>query len=867
MKRISLAAVLALAAVSSFGLQLLAQELKPFRMEDDTPVMRATPVHPPKALPNDAVDDGSAPAAVPVATPIPRTTPPPKAMPVKRAKPVKGVDPQPARPAAPPPPPEPSDPGEIRISPQVGSKPPDQAQIDIADSYYARKMYDMATPEYQRYIDQYPGGADLQTAMFRLAQCYRQNGTINAARSTYELLLDRFQTGDFVGPAAYFLAELYYQDKNYIMALPLYRRASVRLKEPGVVNAAKFFTARCDEGIGAKLEARGIYEELAETKDNNLFRDASRLSFALLLKEGHTTTATSEALKQVLTLLKQTDNPDLQAEAEVHAGLWELELGQTDKAAVDLKKALEMPSIGRWKEVAQMGLIRMYFDTAKYQQVLDTYGEESSQFSSETKPEALLLVGDAQRQLHKFPEALAAYDQVMKDYATSVFAKDAAYKRLVCLYNAGDAKLPAEIDNYLANNPVADKRDEVVLMKAEALYKKQDYQSAAPIYEQVAKSVHLTGTLRAEALFKYGWCSMQVRDFDHGIRAYSQFVDEYPTNKSMPYALIQRALAYQAQKNLTGAEKDFDTIIRRYPTAAKEREISLQQKALIRGQQNDNPGMAEAFEILLKDYPSTNAAAQAHYWIGSSAFDSKDYKKAADHLAKARDMDKEQFFERSTLRVILAEYYLEDKDAVAREVDLYSASGKSKVPVEVLRWLTEQLEKAAMLENAEKYEQMIVPREDAQPRDWLVLGDTRLKLSKFEPSAAAFNKYLERVKEPPSRALGFLQLSKAQIGMKDYEGAMKSVNEALTLQQEGKINGEAKIVAGDVEMARGNFEEAAKLYMSVGAILDDEEVTPHALEKAITAYRNAGKEPEAKKTLNRLQSRYPEYFQKQKLAK
>jgi hypothetical protein len=62
-------------------------------------------------------------------------------------------------------------------------------------------------------------------------------------------------------------------------------------------------------------------------------------------------------------------------------------------------------------------------------------------------------------------------------------------------------------------------------------------------------------------------------------------------------------------------------------------------------------------------------------------------------------------------------------------------------------------------------------------------------------------------------------------------------------------------------MARASYEQAAKLYASVSLLLDDEEVTPKALEKAYNAFKKAGMEPEAKKTLNTLQSRYPEYLQ------
>ncbi len=865
---------------STFGVALVlaiatgaapAQDnLKPFRSDDGKPVMRALPVRPPRALPADAVDDTADAPTAPTAPTAPAATPVPvpKAIPVRRAKPVKAApEPQPARPAPPPAAPEPADPGEIRISPQAAARSPDQVQMEVADSYYSRKMYDMAAPEYQRYVEQYPGLPDMQAAFFRLGQCYQKMGSTNAAKSAYEQLLDRFQVGEFIGPAAYFLAQMNYDEKNYAAALPLFRKASVRLKEPGVVSAAKFFTARCLESQGPlyKLEARAIYEELSEVKENNLFRDASRLSYALILHEGKNT---AEALKQIQILQKQTENPDILAEAAVHVGIWELELGQTEKAGADLKKSLELPEIGRWREVAELGLVRTYYDTGKYKQVLDAYADltkgqnPSVQFSPETKPELLLLVSDALRQLGKYPEAIAQYDEIVKTYPNTLYAREASYQRLACFYNSNDPKLVAEIDAYLNNNPEADKRDQVMLMKAETFYKKQDYQAAAPLYEQISKSTRLTGTLKAESLFRYGWISMQLRDFDHAIKAFSSFIDDYPTNKSLPDAVTQRAVAFQSMKNLAAAEKDFDTVIRRFPKAAKQRELALQQKALIRGQQNDNAGMNEAFEQLLKDYPESAAAAQAHFWLGCSAFDAKDYPKAAAQLDKARELDKEQFFEKATLRIMLSYYYQDDKAGVAKEVDRYAKSGKSRVPVEVLRWLAEQLYNGASYENAEKYLSQLASRDDAQPKDILTLGKTCLDLKKYKQAGEALQRYLSMVHEPPSRALGLLDLSNAQIGQKDLAAAQKSVDEALTLQPEGKISGEARIVAGEIQEERGNFEDAAKLYMSVSVILDDEDVTPRALERAVKAYQKAGKDPEAKKTLNTLQSRYPEYFQK-----
>ena len=53
--------------------------------------------------------------------------------------------------------------------------------------------------------------------------------------------------------------------------------------------------------------------------------------------------------------------------------------------------------------------------------------------------------------------------------------------------------------------------------------------------------------------------------------------------------------------------------------------------------------------------------------------------------------------------------------------------------------------------------------------------------------------------------------------------------------------------------------DAMDHYPSYEFVIDDEDITPRALEKAVEAYTKSGNEAEAKKTLNLLQSRYPDH--------
>ncbi len=827
-----------------------ATNLKPFFTEDGVPVRRAEPVLRPLVTPVTPVTPAQ-PPVVPGARENPATPPPGGAF---------------SRPDV-------TDPtAEIRITP-LGTMRPEQMQLNIADRFYAQKSYDQAAPEYERFLTLYPNTAEKPNVLYRLGECYRALGAWNAAKNSYEALLGQFSNAELLGPAAYRLADIYYQERNFQEALVHYRRASVRLRDPLLANAAKFFSGRCNEALGLKMEARGVYEDLVNTPESNPYLEASRLSYAQLLREAG---RTGDALKQIQILSKQGSNEELKAQATVFAGLWQRDLGQVSRAAEEFRKALQMPGIGRWRDTALMGLLQTYFEEKKFAELVELYESVAKDTVSELRPEMLTLAGKAYRRMGKTREAVAMLDQIVKEFPGSPAAVESAAERLAHLSNESDPRVLEEIDAYLAAYPEATQRDLVLLMKAENLYKKRDYAGAALIYGALEKSASLGPDYRADAVFKSGVCFFQTKDYALAIRAYTALIELYPRAKSVGSALFQRGVARAYLKEVAGAARDFDEFLAKYPKA-KEREQALQQKALVLGQMGDHPGMAATFQRLLKEYPETAAAAEANYWAGLVAFENKDYRMAVAPLERARKLNKEEFGERASLRILLSYFYLEDKRALGREIDGFETFGsKRPVPVEVLRWMGQSSFDAAVSEqkpeprgehyrNAAKYLALLAQRDEVKPEDYLSLGRSRVELGEFEGAAVALKQLLTLAKEPGPRILALLALGRAQLGLKEFQAAQRSVDGVLELQPDGEYNAQARMLAGDLQRAQGNLEQAAKVYESV-AVIDHEQVTPAALEKAVEAYRELGRDADARRLLNKLQSRYPEYAQRKRIS-
>jgi TolA-binding protein len=805
------------------------------------------------------VDEPPVARAVPFNTP----TPAPSARP-RRSAPAaseSSLAPRPSGPASNPeePPPE---------SPTTETEAADRRQLDYANALFSRKLYDLAVPEYEKYLGQYPGAPGRASAYFYLAECYRALNRSGAARTNFQSVLDNYGESEFAGPASYGVAEILFTQKEYGGALSLFHRAAAKSKESALALSARYFEARCLENVDRKDEAQNLYQQIAEVRNPNPYRDDARLAAgSIALARGRK----ADAFRNYEALANETQKPALKAEATVRAGMVAVDLQQPEKGKLDktmaekalslLQKGRSLPEAGRWRAVAEVGLLRLQYQSGQYEKVLAEYRRGQEQIPEEVRAEMMLIVGNSQRQMGHTKEADDVYRQIIAKYPDREEARDAQYQRLINFYNNNAPTLLAEVEEYLKSNPTAERADQAKLLKAEHFYKEQKFAEAAPIYAELRAS-NLSPKLRAEAAYKLGWCFVQLKDGPQAIEAFGYFVKGFPDSQQLPSALTQRALAYQERKNYDAAIEDLNALLAKYP-AAKEREAALQQKALILGQQDNSKGMSDAFRQLLKEFPKSLAAAQANYYIGKAAFEAKDYKGALAPLDAARQLNKEQYYNLATLRIVSAFFYLKDRPALTNEVNGFlEANSSARVPAEILEWLGVEYYNEKNYPAAEKYFSLLGQSEslgNVKPDFWFYLADTETKLKNFAQAEIAYEKYLQVATDPAAKAKTLLALGATKIAAHKPDDAQKIAEEIMSLQPEGRVNAEARLLAGDVQVERQHFDEAGKAFMGVALLYDDPAITPRALQKAALAYEKAGKKEEADRLAKQLHDRYPDY--------
>ena len=743
-----------------------------------------------------------------------------------------------------------------------------ERQLDYANGLFTRKLYDLAAPEYQKYLEDYPGRAGRANAYFSLGECYRNLGRASSARTNLQKVLNDYGDSEFAGPAAYALAEMAFADKDYAAALPLFHRSAGKSKEGAVALSAHYFEARCLEALGRKEEAANIYAEVAEAANPNPFREDARVTAAsIFAARGRKI----DALKQYEALANEAQKPALKAESAVRGGMIALDFVQADKGKIDkavadraealLRKGRALPEAGKFRAIAQVGLRRLQYQTGQYARLLAEYTKEQASLPEAAQAEVLLLAANSERQLGNSKEAEALYGQIIAKFPDREEAKDAAYQRLINVYNSDQSALISAVDEFLATNPTNERADQAKLLKAEALYKQQNCAQAVSIYEELRAS-QLSAKLRTEAAYKLGLCHAQMKNIPGVIEAFTYYVQTFPDDAQVPAALAQRALAYEQDKNYSAAVADLNTILTKYPKA-HEREAALQLKALILGQQENTKGMVETFRQLLREYPKSSVAAQAQYYIGKAAFESKDYKTALSALNAARQLNKEQYYNLASLRIMLCQFYLKDRNALTKEVNSFMAnSPNTNVPPEVLEWLGIGYYNEKNFQAAEKYLSALRKIDNpggVKPDFLFYLGDAATKLKNLPEAEDAFGKYLQTAKDPAGKAKVLLALGAVKISAHKPDEAQKIAEEIMTLQPEGRVNAEARLLAGEVQLERGNFDDAGKAFKGVALLYDDPAITPRALDKAALAYRQAGKTEEAERLSRELHERYPNY--------
>ncbi|MFK5923006.1 MAG: tetratricopeptide repeat protein [Verrucomicrobiota bacterium] len=744
-----------------------------------------------------------------------------------------------------------------------GKGPVLEDDLTYANLLFSHKQYAIAIRQYELFLKNHPQSPNGASAAFRLAECYLQLPQLVQAKQAYERLIKQYKTGVYSGSAAFRLATLYFNEKNFAKAIPYFEIAEKNIANPKLEEQAYYYRARCLQLTGKKQEAVEAYEQLLVTSgqgEENPFAGNARSAIAHLYVELDNNEKAFEALKNVIAHSKDADELD---EAYARGGLIAAKLGKREESNQMLDKVLQSESGKTWKALAQIGLIFNQFSAGDYEAVIRSYSRGIYDAPADSRAQMLLLVAHSYRLTKDLKQAAKVYAIVERNYRDREEGIEAGYRRLQCLNSLNDGGLAVLAARYVEQQQKIDASvkyiDLALLMKAEWHFEHSQYADAAKAYAAI-RTENIPQEHHIAWLYKLGWSQLEGGQVEEGISTLGKFLKQYPDDALASSVLAKRASVYQLTKDPKRALRDYQTLTSKY-SSSKELEFAMQQIAVIQLAMKDTEAMVKAFIDLLEKFPQTSVLAEAHFWIGSGYIQQKKYQQAIPFLEKARKEDEKTYYEVATRRIILAAYQLEQLEKMTSETETFlSTKRKLTIPVPIFTYVGIKLFEDGQFERAARFLELASSPDSpsqTRPEVWNYLGQANLKLEHYAKAVAPFDFYLKFIARPALRAKTLVNKGKAQLGIKDFEEAKKSANEALRLQKEGRINATARMLLGDIAFANNDAQGAARLYLIVSQIFVDPLITPEALHKAAVAFDKSGQTDKAAQLKAKLKEKYP----------
>lgn len=318
---------------------------------------------------------------------------------------------------------------EVQIAPITSHDPTKakEAQFAVAEGFYQRKEYEIASVEFQKFLQlSLPGDRYREQALFHLAEAYRSLDKSLEAQSIYQQLLKETPSGDMAASASYRMGEYYHNKQELQKSIDAFSQAAQLTTNITIQNAARYQQGVCHDELGDQEKAAMLFDEVSKTTEDKITRATALM---LLANEDEKLGRSKKALNAYLKL--STDSPPkLTAEALVKAGIIYSQHNNKEQALQLFEKAAALKEADPWNATAALHLMQLAYDAKDYQKVLGKSSQSLTSSNPEEYSQALLLTAQAERQLSHFQQALELTNRLLKEFPGSASAHDAAYASL-----------------------------------------------------------------------------------------------------------------------------------------------------------------------------------------------------------------------------------------------------------------------------------------------------------------------------------------------------------------------------------------------------------------------------------------------------
>lgn len=734
--------------------------------------------------------------------------------------------------------------------------PPEQ--MTFADGLYLRGLYDMAVREYLLLMRDAPDLEQADAVFFRIGECYRHLGQDGAAERFYKRVMVEHPDGEHRWKAEFRRAELYVTQQQYGDAVRLLE-ALVAGKPPADIAAAgHYYLGYCFERQEKKSKAEKAYRKvIAEFQDSAYFSHAALALAALLEAEGKT----DEARALCRRAGEQPGTPRAGAEALFQLGEMAFRAGDFDASAQAYDQLFERyPEDERVPE-ARLQAAWARHNTGRYEEALALLEDAAPTGRAPDGEERLYLRANCERQLQRTQEALESYTQLLERFPGGRLAGAAGYERALIAFRQGD--YAAAVEQAGAVTPFTNVAEDLEWVLAES-YRELGRDEEAIRHFRALTEQHGDSERNAAAAYQLASLLQKTGKYEEASRTYRAMVRKHPGHELAPKALFASAFCRTKLGQYAEALNDWNELAGSYTNAPDPEEI-LYQKAMAETQAGRDGEAAATLTNLLGRFPDASQAGDAHYRLALLREKAGELQEAEEHLRAGVGRKVPARLRRDMQYRLAGVLQKLERPGEAADIlqELLDTPFKSEMPPDLLEWLARfRLEKGQAAEAAQAA-RALVDASDAgtwKEMGLHLLGQSLVAGGDTDGAREAFEQSLAldaRTGEGARSALALARIALDGQALDDAEKYFNRAAERAAGEELIEVRARSYYGLGLVMKARGQWDTAARYFMSVAVLFDNPELTPECLFEAAQAFEKLGRETDRHGALEELETRYP----------
>ena len=308
---------------------------------------------------------------------------------------------------------------------------------------------------------------------------------------------------------------------------------------------------------------------------------------------------------------------------------------------------------------------KIFYRQAVYDSARHYLNIAARQFpESDVRVEAYYLLAESYAALGDWRNAQYSFQRTRAIGAVDDVFERALYREGVMLYRLGQFRSAmGRLREYVSEHPDGDDIAEATFWLAEALYQDGSYEESERYF-----AAHLEryprSSLNDEAVYGLAWARFLQRDFAGAATTFEEFIEKFPEHRNVIEATIRLADAYRYTKQwdkaitiynsiedrvgkgpraeearfrlaeaflemgeIERAVAAFQSLVTYYPSSPR-RDIYAFNVGSIYNEREMDTLAIPALKQFIVDYPETMLGAQAHFMVGDSYFNLKEFDSA-----------------------------------------------------------------------------------------------------------------------------------------------------------------------------------------------------------------------------------------------